>query len=445
RPRIPPEHRGRPHSTRGAFLRDVSSVDDLLDGSRQFRAFGRRQLDASHRGSHQPEGQDHQGHRRDEQRRREAPLNEDQQAAAAHGQRLDQVLLQQRPQDERENHRCKRPVILAEDVPNGAEHETYRHVEHAVPHAIGSQEAQQQDQRAQDPVGDAGDANPQADERRVQNQQDDVADVEARDDGPDEVGAPLEQERPRVQSVDGEPAEQQRQRRRGRDAERHQRDEAGRAGRVVGRFRRGHTLDGAFAETLGPRRHLLLGVVGDKYRDAGGAPRQEPEEEADAGATQDGGKALPEILAAREDLGDLLGDRDPRLFDAEEDFRDREQADDEGNEINATVEILEAKSKTRLGGGWSEPDQGEEVGDKGHRDPPRERGAGQRDHGGEGEHHEGEILRGTEAKRLVGEHRREERQRDDTEGARDERADRRHPERDSTASLLRHWIAVPAG
>ena len=137
-------------------------------------------------------------------------------------------------------------------------------------------------------MGQVQNARPQADQRQVENQQQDVAEEKAGDHRPHEIGALLEQERARRQAVDDEGAHQHGDGRRAWNAQRQQRNH-GRVGiGVVGRFRRGHALDGALAEFLRCLGDALLEHIGDEGRDDGADAWNQPQEEADAGAAADG-------------------------------------------------------------------------------------------------------------------------------------------------------------
>ena len=90
-------------------------------------------------------------------------------------------------------------------------------------------------------------------------------------------------------------------------------------------------------------------------------------------------------------------------------------------------------------------DAAEQQPDSRHQQRPRQRGrrhVGQED---EAENEQRGVFRRPEAQREGAERRRDHRQRDDAEGAGDERADRGDAERRAGAALLRHGVAVDAG
>ena len=89
---------------------------------------------------------------------------------------------------------------------------------------------------------------PHAHERQVQHQQHHVADVEAGDEGPHQIGLRLKQQRARLEAVLLERRQQHRRRGGRRQAQRQQRHQHAGRGGVVGGFGAGHALDGAVPE-----------------------------------------------------------------------------------------------------------------------------------------------------------------------------------------------------
>lgn len=104
-----------------------------------------------------------------------------------------------------------------------------------------------------DMIGDRQHAYPQADQRYVEHEQQDVADPEAHHQAPEHVGALAEHGRPWIDAVDEQDPEDERQRRTAGDAKRERRDEGGLVGRIVGRLGCHDTFDGALAEPFGVR------------------------------------------------------------------------------------------------------------------------------------------------------------------------------------------------
>src|SRR3546814_3007331 len=94
-----------------------------------------------------------------------------------------------------------------------------------------------------------------------------------------------------------------------RDSERQHRDERGLRCGVVGGFGCGYPLDGARAELFGCLRELLFERVGGERSQRGAAARQHDEENAAAGAAQDGPTGPSEIIPARPESLDLAADQ----------------------------------------------------------------------------------------------------------------------------------------
>ena len=135
-------------------------------------------------------------------------------------------------------------------------------------------------------------------ERQVQHQQHHVADVEAGDERPDEVGTRREQQRARLQAVLLKRREHHRRRRGRRKTEREQRNQHAGGRRVVGGLGPGDAFDRAVPESLGLAAQPLLDHVGHERRNHRAAARQHAEWKADGRSAQPGlPRSLPVVAA----------------------------------------------------------------------------------------------------------------------------------------------------
>ena len=135
-------------------------------------------------------------------------------------------------------------------------------------------------------------------QRQVQHQQHHVADVEARDQRPHEIGPRREQQRPRLQPVLLKRGQQHRRRRRRGQPERQQRHQHARGGGVVRGLGTGDALDRAVAELLRVFAQPLFDHVGHEGRDHRSAARQHAERKPDGRAAQPRLPRSPPVLAA---------------------------------------------------------------------------------------------------------------------------------------------------
>ena len=127
---------------------------------------------------------------------------------------------------------------------------------------------------------------PQADERQVEHQQQDVADVEAGQQRPHEARLVLEEQRSGLQAELLERGQQHRGGGGGRQPQREQRHQRPGGRGVVGGFGTGHAFDGAVPELLGMTRQALLDGIGEQRRQFRAAGRQGAQREADRRAAQ---------------------------------------------------------------------------------------------------------------------------------------------------------------
>ena len=134
---------------------------------------------------------DKDGDGRHDETDRDRAIEEAHPAAARHGDRLAQRLLHQRPEDEREDHRRDRHVELLERVADDAEEAEQPDIEHLAVRRVGADDAAGEDQREERRPRYAEEVDPERYQRQVEHEQDDVADDEAPDHAPGDVGVLL--------------------------------------------------------------------------------------------------------------------------------------------------------------------------------------------------------------------------------------------------------------
>ena len=168
--------------------------------------------------------------------------------------------------------------------------------------AVGTERGEEQDAGVELGPRDLQQLGPQRRQRQVDHQQQGVADQQAGEQRPDQVGLVGHQRRAGLDAVGLHGRQDDRGGRGDRQPEGEQRDEhAGGAG-VVGGLRAGDALDGALAELLGvlAAGELALGDVGQERRRLGAAGRQRAEREAERGAAQPRLPRAAPVVAAHE-------------------------------------------------------------------------------------------------------------------------------------------------
>src|SRR5258707_1115120 len=89
------------------------------------------------------------------------------------------------PEHECEHQRRRLVAELAHEIADHAERDHDIDVEHVVARAIDADDGEQDDQREQDVVGQLQQLNPHPDQRQIENQQHDIADIHAGDNAPE--------------------------------------------------------------------------------------------------------------------------------------------------------------------------------------------------------------------------------------------------------------------
>jgi hypothetical protein len=117
--------------------------------------------------------------------------------------------------------------------------------------AVSAERGEHQDPGVQQVLRNLEHLHPDPDQRQVEDQQDHVADVEARDQAPHQLGLRLKEERAGLDAVVLECAQQDRRRGGGGNAERQERDQHAGRRSVIRRLGPGDALDSALAELVG--------------------------------------------------------------------------------------------------------------------------------------------------------------------------------------------------
>src|SRR5215208_21969 len=203
-------------------------------------AFGSLATEARDQGRYVREQQRHEGEQQDGQRER--PGHEDRGISLAYGERPPELRLHQGAEDHAEYHRPHREVVPAHKETQDTYGVHYQKVYGAVGDAIDAQSGENQNAGIEKGPGNLQHLHPDPDQRKVQDQQHDVADVEAGDQGPDQIRGVFEEQGPRLQIEDLERSEQDRRGRRSRYTEFQERYQHPRERRVVGGLRPGHAL-----------------------------------------------------------------------------------------------------------------------------------------------------------------------------------------------------------
>src|SRR5262249_47493701 len=149
------------------------------------------------------------------------------------------------------------------------EHPHHDPVTDIVADAVGTNEAEEENQRKQDGVGHSEELRPHWNERQIQYEKHSVYDVHADDYHAKDIRHLLHQKWPSLKPVDQQGAKKNRHDPVGGNAESQKRNEAAAGGSVVRRFWSGHTLDGSSAEPLRVFGRSLFDSIRDKRGDDG--------------------------------------------------------------------------------------------------------------------------------------------------------------------------------
>ena len=330
-----------------------------------------------------------------EQRQRDRVGEEHRQVALADRQRAAELLLGQRPQDQADHAGRHRHVEHAHAEAQDADDPQDDQVDHVVVQRVGAHGREHEDAGIEPGPGDVQQLHPDAGHGQVEHQQQHVADVEAGDQAPDQVGVALEQQRAGLQAVLLERGQHDGGRGRGRQAERQERRQRAGHGGIVGGLGPGHGLDRTLAELLGVLGQALLDQVGEEGRDLAAAGRQGTDREAQERAAQPGLPGTRPVLRTHPDRADqavdlLLLELVPR--GGVERLADREQAHRDDDRVDAVQQLQDAHGEARLAGLQVDADQTQRQADEQAGEAAHQAVA---EHGrdrGQRQHHQREIF-----------------------------------------------------
>ena len=199
-------------------------------------------------------------------------------------------------------------------------------------------------------------------QRQVDDQQQGVADEEAGQQRPHQVGLVGHQCRAGLDAIGLQRGDQHGGGRGDRETERQQGHEHARGARVVGRLGAGDAFDRALTELavgLPATGQLALGDVGQEGRRLRAAGRHRAEREAQRRATQPGSPGAPPVVAAHERLpgGDHVDRLAPQMGSRPHRLAHGEDPDRDDHDVDAVRELEHATGEPRLAGGEVQPDQ----------------------------------------------------------------------------------------
>ena len=209
----------------------------------------------------------------------------------------------------------------------------------------------------------------------------------------------------------------------------------------------GDALDGALAEVLRALRELLLDRVGGEGGEDVPAAGQDAEHRAEDGAAHDGRGDAAELRAGEPEVRDPLDHHvaGGLVLEVSQDLGDAEDADGDGDEVEAGVELEEAEGEARRAGVDVLADHAEQQAEHDHRQRLEDRAVGEGDRGDEAEDDQREVLRRPEVQRGAGERRGGEGEDEGRDGAGEEGAERGGGEGGAGLALARHLVAVDGG
>ncbi len=212
-----------------------------------------------------------------------------------------------------------------------------------------------------------------------------------------------------------------------RDPQGQQGHEGAGGGCIVGRFRRGQTAQAALAELLLAllAGDVALGAVGHEGGDGGAGPRQHADEKAQHRGAGDGRGDLPDLLLAQLEAAELL--HLPGFFLAvvlagaqyrHQDLRQSKGGHGQQQEGEAVPQVRQTEGEPVHPDAAVDADGGDHDAEQRH-DQRLEHLplAGKGRHGGEPQHHEGEVVRRLEGEGDLGQQGRRHHQHDGGEGA----------------------------
>ncbi len=147
------------------------------------------------------------------------------------------------------------------------------------------------------------------------------------------------------------------------------RDERGLGTGVVGAFRAGDAGDGAVAEFFRSVGDALFDGIGGEGREDGAAAGQNAQRRADRGAAQNRADHALEVVARRHQVGDLGHQHFARalVFEVAQDFGDAEDADRQGDEVQAVRIFPDPQGEAWRAGVDVGADEAEQEAERHHR------------------------------------------------------------------------------
>ena len=191
----------------------------------------------------------------------------------------------------------------------------------------------------------------------------------------------------------------------------------------------------------------LLQAVRREARQHVPAAGEDAEQRTHGGAAQDRHPDAPEVVLGEPEPLHLLGHEDGvvALLEVADDLGDAEQADGQGHEVQAAVELADPEREPGNGGELVLADGAEQQPEHDHGERLDRRPAGQGNGGQEAQDHDGEVVRRTELQRGRREWRSEQRHCHGGHGAGEEGAEGGSGQGGSRSSLLGHLVAVQRG
>jgi hypothetical protein len=133
------------------------------------------------------------------------------------------------------------------------------------------------------------------------------------------------------------------------------------------------------------------------------------------------------------------------VFEVGNDVADAEHPHGKGDEADAVAELRDLEGEARHARIHVRADEAEQEAEQDHAERVQQRAMRQHDGGDEAEHHQREILGGTEFQGEGGQGRGKQRDHESGDRAGEEGADRRRGERPPRLALPRHLMAVEGG
>src|SRR3984957_11538346 len=301
-----------------------------------------------------------------------------------------EILLEARSKHEAEQDRRGVEAEAQQEIAEGADHYDFANLEEIVVGGVHADTDEEHRARVEEAIRDRQHLHPHADQRHVEQYEQDVADPEAGNQTPEDIGMLGNELRSGHDALDHQGAEQERHDRVARNAQTHRGDEIA-LDRGVGRgLWTDHALDKASTEFLliypeKPRK-LLYSGVGDegRYRRSGAgneraqtAGDSAKEHRADRPSKFSLGR--PHVFEA--DIG-VSGVDGRNLIDAVHELGDAEQAERQRARFDTVVELGHAEGEALRPGFKVGADGAEKESEHGHghafeRRSTRQRRAGQ--------------------------------------------------------------------